>query len=109
MCFGSAQVGVTEFGGRRRWALGSLGMVRGRQSSFDRVYTCTQLMDFEWDVQKAHLNARKHGIQFADAVHVLEDDQALTTSEHAANGEERWASTPLHASWFLSIRGGRTV
>jgi uncharacterized DUF497 family protein len=46
-------------------------------------------MDFEWDAQKARLNAGKHGIQFADAVLVLEDDSALTTTEHAADGEER--------------------
>ena len=30
-------------------------------------------MDFEW-TPKARLNARKHGILFADAVYVLEDD-----------------------------------
>jgi uncharacterized DUF497 family protein len=39
-------------------------------------------MDFEWDAQKARMNVRKHGIQFADAVRVLEDDNALTTSAH---------------------------
>jgi uncharacterized DUF497 family protein len=33
-------------------------------------------MDFEWDAHKARLNARKHGIQFADAVLVLEDDRS---------------------------------
>ena len=54
-------------------------------------------MGFEWDVQKAHLNARKHGIQFADAVHVLEDDNALTTAEHASNGEERWITLGVDA------------
>jgi uncharacterized protein len=54
-------------------------------------------MDFEWDIQKAHVNARKHGIQFADAVHVLEDDNALTNSEHASNGEERWITLGIDA------------
>jgi uncharacterized DUF497 family protein len=54
-------------------------------------------MDFEWDAQKAHMNARKHGIQFADAVHVLEDDNALTTSEHASDGEERWITLGVDA------------
>jgi uncharacterized DUF497 family protein len=54
-------------------------------------------MDFEWDVQKAQLNARKHGIQFADAVHVLEDDRALTITEHASNGEERFITLGIDA------------
>jgi uncharacterized DUF497 family protein len=61
------------------------------------VYDCTQLMDFEWDAQKARMNARKHSIQFADAVHVLEDDNALTTSEHASDGEERWITLGVDA------------
>jgi len=52
-------------------------------------------MDFEWDGQKARRNARKHGIQFADAVLVLEDDNALTESMH------------LDPFWLWSIRGGR--
>jgi uncharacterized DUF497 family protein len=54
-------------------------------------------MDFEWDAQKARLNARKHGIQFADAVLVLEDDNALTTTERAADGEERWITLGVDA------------
>ena len=54
-------------------------------------------MDFEWDAQKAHMNARKHGIQFADAVHVLEDDDALTTTEHASDGEDRWITLGVDA------------
>jgi uncharacterized DUF497 family protein len=32
----------------------------------------------EWDPRKAKLNARKHGVHFADAVAVLEDERALT-------------------------------
>jgi uncharacterized protein len=35
-------------------------------------------MDYEWDKNKARANRRKHGIDFADAVSVLEDDKALT-------------------------------
>ncbi len=54
------------------------------------VYNCAQAMDFEWDPRKAHLNDRKHGVQFADAVSVLEDDRALTTSE--PDGEERFVT-----------------
>jgi hypothetical protein len=35
-------------------------------------------LDFEWDRRKAASNERKHGIDFADAVAVFEDDHALT-------------------------------
>jgi uncharacterized DUF497 family protein len=51
------------------------------------VYNCAQTLEFEWDAQKARLNARKHEVEFADAVLVLEDENALTTTEHAADGE----------------------
>ena len=54
-------------------------------------------MDFEWDAQKARLNARKHGVQFADAVHVLEDGGALTTTEFASDSEQRWITLGVDA------------
>lgn len=47
-------------------------------------------MRFEWDPRKASLNVPKHGVYFADALLVLEDDNALTTTEASADGEERW-------------------
>jgi uncharacterized DUF497 family protein len=59
-------------------------------------------MDFEWDVHKAQQNTRKHGIQFADAVHVLEDDSALTTTENASHDEERWITLGVDA-WTLVV------
>ncbi len=42
-------------------------------------------MDFEWDPRKARENLRKHGVDFADAVIALEDENALTIEdpEHA--------------------------
>ena len=46
-------------------------------------------LSFEWDPVKARSNLRKHGIRFADAVIVLEDDAALTVQE-SDEGEERW-------------------
>jgi hypothetical protein len=49
------------------------------------------------------MNARKHGIQFADAVHVLEDDNALTTSEHAPDGEERWITLGVDALGHILV------
>ena len=34
--------------------------------------------DGEWDPRKAAANLKKHGIDFADAVTVLHDEQAIT-------------------------------
>ena len=35
-------------------------------------------MGFEWDDAKARANIRKHGIDFADAATVFDDESALT-------------------------------
>jgi uncharacterized DUF497 family protein len=43
----------------------------------------------EWDAGKARLNARKHGISFADAVVSLEDEGALTMRDPFSDEEER--------------------
>lgn len=51
------------------------------------VYTRTQMIAFEWDPRKAATNARKHGIQFADAI-TLRDD---------AQNEERWVTIGMDA------------
>jgi len=53
-------------------------------------------VEFEWDAQKARINLREHGIDFADAATVLYDDHAITiVDEHA--GEERFVSIGLDA------------
>ncbi len=49
----------------------------------------------EWDPRKAKLNVRKHGIQFADAVAVLEDERALTMPDISSSEEERWVTIGL--------------
>jgi len=36
---------------------------------------------FEWDPRKGSANRRKHGIDFADATSVFEDEQALTVRD----------------------------
>lgn len=36
--------------------------------------------EYEWDHNKAHSNLRKHGIQFADAVSVFNDNFAIIIS-----------------------------
>jgi len=38
-------------------------------------------MEFEWDPGKAKANLRKHGVDFADAVIALEDENALTVED----------------------------
>jgi len=38
-------------------------------------------MEFEWDPGKAKANLRKHGVDFADAVIALEDENALTIED----------------------------
>lgn len=52
---------------------------------------------FEWDPRKAASNARKHGVGFAEAVPVLEDERAVTLREDAY-GEERWVTMGMDAA-----------
>lgn len=40
-------------------------------------------MTYQWDPNKARLNLRKHGISFADAVGVFEDENAITIEDEA--------------------------
>ena len=44
-------------------------------------------MQIEWDGKKAVSNRKKHGIDFADAVTVLEDVRAITISEEYPDEE----------------------
>lgn len=48
-------------------------------------------MDIEWDGKKAVTNLKKHGIDFADSVTVLEDERAITISEEYSD-EERFVT-----------------
>ena len=49
-------------------------------------------MSYQWDSEKAADNLRKHGIDFADAVGVFEDEWALTVREEIVFGEQRYAT-----------------
>ncbi len=42
-------------------------------------------MDVEWDPRKAAQNLSKHGVDFADAVIALQDENALTIKDRDAN------------------------
>jgi uncharacterized DUF497 family protein len=46
---------------------------------------------FEWDPHKGRVNVRRHGMDFADAVAVFEDERAITVRDDlTAVDEQRW-------------------
>ena len=47
-------------------------------------------MEYLWNLKKAASNQRKHGIDFADAVGVFEDEWALTFEDIDIQGEQRF-------------------
>jgi len=49
-------------------------------------------MDYQWDPMKATSNLEKHGVDFADAVGVFEDEWALTVKEELVEGEQRFVT-----------------
>ena len=49
-------------------------------------------MDYQWDPKKAEINYKKHGVDFADAVGIFEDDWSLTIKEQIAEGEQRFVT-----------------
>jgi len=62
-------------------------------------------VSYEWDPAKAKANFAKHGVRFADAVTVLEDDLALTMRDPFSEEEERWITLEemylvALSSWF---------
>ncbi|HEY9073407.1 MAG TPA: BrnT family toxin [Desulfobaccales bacterium] len=52
-------------------------------------------MDYQWDPVKAKANVKKHGIEFADAVGVFDDPEAITREEPDAIGEQRFLAIGL--------------
>ena len=52
-------------------------------------------MRFEWDPRKAEANLGTHGVSFAEAVTVLEDDFALTREDPDADDEVRFVTLGL--------------
>lgn len=65
-------------------------------------------MEYQGDVAKARSNLRKHGIDFADAVGVFEDEWAFTRKEGEIAGEFRFATLGMD---FLGriVRIGATL
>jgi len=59
-------------------------------------------MDYEWDPNKARTNLQKHGVDFADAVTVLEDESAITLEDDDPD-EERFITIGLDALGRLLV------
>jgi uncharacterized DUF497 family protein len=50
-------------------------------------------MSFEWDFEKAEANFKKHGVRFAEACGVFEDDYAIAVKDEESDSDElRWIS-----------------
>lgn len=58
------------------------------------VHTMVRVV--HWDSEKAAVNVRKHGVDFADAVTVLTDDLALTVQDDDPD-EERFVTIGMDA------------
>jgi hypothetical protein len=54
-------------------------------------------MSVEWDSRKAATNLRKHGIDVADAVAVLDDEGAITVPEVLSGDEPRSVTLGMDA------------
>jgi uncharacterized protein len=52
-------------------------------------------MDCQWDPEKARANFKKHGVEFADAVGVFDDPEAITLEDPDSEGEQRFVSIGL--------------
>lgn len=59
-------------------------------------------MGYQWDPNKARINERKHGIKFADAVAVFEDDRAITIPDDYPD-EERFVTIGRDALWRIVV------
>ena len=67
-------------------------------------------MGFEWDPDKARINLRKHGVDFADAATVFDDPLAITIPDEKAD-EYRFVTIGSDAEGRLLVvvyswRGG---
>ncbi len=45
---------------------------------------------YEWDMEKAASNWRKHGVSFESAVQVFDDPSAFSIHDRVEGGEQRW-------------------
>lgn len=60
--------------------------------------------DFEWDLEKANANIRKHAISFERAASMFHDPNALSIpDEDHSETEERWITIGVDASGILLV------
>jgi uncharacterized DUF497 family protein len=66
---------------------------------------------YEWDEEKAAANLRKHGVDFADAARVLEDELALTMLDLISEEERSLPSDaiPMGGCSWWSTPGGERI
>jgi uncharacterized DUF497 family protein len=79
----------------------------------DCMYYCAYylMVEFEWDIKKSLSNLKKHGIDFADALSVLEDERAITITEEHSD-EDRFITIGMDIFgrilvFIYTIRGKR--
>ncbi len=60
-------------------------------------------MKVTWDPAKATANEAAHGVSFAEAATVLEDELALTREDPDATGEQRFATLGLSGEGNLMV------
>ena len=58
---------------------------------------------FDWGRAKARTNLREHGVSFAEAVSILEDEFALTREDPDAQGEQRFVTLGLSSFGNLLV------
>lgn len=59
-------------------------------------------MGFEWDRRKAEINLRKHGVDFADAATIFDDEYAVTVPDTSSD-EDRFAALGTDAMGRLLV------
>ena len=60
-------------------------------------------MRYEWAPPKAEANLTAHGVSFAEAVTVLEDDFALTREDSESEGEQRFVTLGMSSVGDLLV------
>lgn len=55
------------------------------------------IVNYEWDPVKNRQNFRKHGVWFADAVAVLEDEYGTTIADESDSSEQRFVTLGVDA------------
>jgi len=60
-------------------------------------------MKFEWDEQKRITNARKHGIDFHDAIEIFAGDTVMMEDDRFDYGERRFVSLGLLRGRVITV------